>query len=144
MPHCRSGLRRCISEFGHPRSGLSRRGPAISEITGAVIPRGLRLDGRSLVPLLKAPKAKGADRFVVGHAANQGGKTADHPYDGGAVRNTRFRFTSNRHLCDSKADPGETKDVSNEQPKVVSEMRAAYDTRREGVIADCTEREKSR
>jgi len=102
--------------------------PTLAEIAGAKIPEGVKLDGRSLVPLLKNPEAAWADRMLFTHvgrwAKGQGEKAK---YANCAVRNSRFRLVNNTELHDIKADPGETRNVIEQHPEVVAQMRAAYD-----------------
>ena len=98
----------------------------IAEAAGAKIPEHIKLDGRSLMPLLKNPKAAWADRFVFIHASNQGGEIEKRKYEGCAVRSGQFSLVNNKQLYDLKADPGQERDVSSEHATLVAEMQAAY------------------
>lgn len=101
--------------------------PTLVELTGAKLPD-VKLDGRSLVPLLKDPQAPWAERQVFVHVGRwPKGKVAEAKYEKCAVRTLRYRFVNNKELYDIKADPGETKDVSAQHPEVVAELRRAYD-----------------
>jgi arylsulfatase len=101
--------------------------PTLAQIAGAKLPD-VRLDGRSLLPLLKNPQAEWADRFLFTHVGRwEKGKAADAKFTNCAVRNTRFRFVNNQELYDLKADPGEKNNVIADHPEVVAVMRAAYD-----------------
>jgi len=101
--------------------------PTLAEITGAKLPP-VSLDGRSLVPLLKNPKAGWPDRFLFTHVGRwEKGKVEEAKFRNCAVRNERFRFVNNQELYDLKADPGERNNVLAEHPDVVTQMRAAYD-----------------
>ncbi|WP_339904937.1 arylsulfatase [uncultured Cyclobacterium sp.] len=44
-----------------------------------------------------------------------------------AVRNERYRFVNNSELYDLSQDPGETRNIVEEQPELIAEMRAAYE-----------------
>jgi arylsulfatase len=102
--------------------------PTLAELAGAKIPDGIQLDGRSLVPLLKDAGAPWPDRYFFTHVGRwPKGKAVESKYAGCAVRNARFRFENNRELHDIMNDPGETKNVIDQFPEVVKEMRAAYD-----------------
>jgi arylsulfatase len=102
--------------------------PTLAELAGAKPPAGVKLDGRSLVPLLKDAKAAWPDRHLFVHVGRwPKGKAADSKYAKCAVRTERFRLVNNVELYDIKADPGETKNVIAEHPKEVAAMRAAYD-----------------
>jgi len=101
--------------------------PTVAEIAGAKVPEGVKLDGRSLLPLLKDPKAPWEDRFIFIHTGNWGGTAADAKMKGFAVRSNQFRLVENGSLYDIKADRGETKNVIAEHPDIAAKMRAAYD-----------------
>jgi arylsulfatase len=102
--------------------------PTLAEIAGAKIPDGLKLDGRTLTPLLKNPAADWPDRYLFVHVGRwEKGKAEASKFDKCAVRNSRFRLVNNTELYDIKADPGETKNVITEHPQAVAAMRAAYD-----------------
>lgn len=102
--------------------------PTFAELAGAKIPDGVKLDGRSLVPLLKDPNAPWDDRCLFTHVGRwQRGKAAESRFAHCAVRNSRFRLVNNKELHDIQNDPGETKNVLDQFPDAVKEMRAAYD-----------------
>ena len=100
------------------------------EITGATTTPQMQrqLEGRSLVPLLKNPKAEWGDRMLVHHAGRwSNGAAAQAKYAKSAIQNSRFTLVNNTELYDLKVDPGETTNVISEHPEVVAELRAAYD-----------------
>jgi len=102
--------------------------PTLAELAGAKLPEGVKLDGRSLVPLLKDPGAPWDDRYVFVHVGRwPHGKAADSKHSACAVRNARFRLVNDRELYDIRNDPGETKNVIDQFPEVVAQMRKAYD-----------------
>src|SRR5206468_296883 len=100
----------------------------LAEIAGAKVPAGLKLDGRSFVPLLKDPNANWPERYVFVHVGRwEKGRAEESKYAKCAVRSNRFRFVNNAELHDIKNDPGETRNVIAEHAQVVAAMRAAYD-----------------
>lgn len=102
--------------------------PTLAELAGARTPPGAKLDGRSLVPLLKNPAAPWADRFLFVHLGRwPKGSAADSKYAQCAVRTARFRLVNNRELFDIPNDPGETTNVIDQHPDQLARMRAAYD-----------------
>ena len=104
--------------------------PTLAEISGATTtPKMQRqLEGRSLLPLLKDPKAEWADRMLVHHAGRwKEGMAEQSKYTKSAIQNSRFTLVNNQELYDLESDPGETKNVIAEHPQVVAELRAAYD-----------------
>jgi arylsulfatase A-like enzyme len=102
----------------------------LAEVAGATLSDDVKkqVEGRSLVPLLKDPKAEWADRTLVTHVGRwPKGQAAQSKYAGSAIQNTRFTLVNNQELYDLKADPGETKNVIADHPDVVAQLRAAYD-----------------
>ena len=92
-----------------------------------------KLDGRSLVPLLKNPGAPWPDRYVFTHVGRWAkGQAAASKYAKCRVRNTRYSLVNigpakKWELYDLKTDPGEKNDIAAEHPDVVKRMDAAYD-----------------
>ena len=86
------------------------------------------LDGRSLLPLLKDPKAHWPDRELFVHCGRWNpGKRDDFKFKKCAVRTERWRFVNNQSLYDIANDPDETTDVADSHPEVVAELRKSYD-----------------
>ncbi len=110
--------------------------PTVAEIAGATIPPevAVKLDGRSLVPLLKDPAAPWPDRLLFTHVGRWArGKAEESKYAKCAVRNTQYNMVCSTggqkkwELYDLKADPSETHDLAVERPEVVKQLDAAYD-----------------
>ena len=102
--------------------------PTLADVAGVdKLPDG-QVEGRSLVPLLKKPKAKWKDRHLFTQRARwrTGSEPNDHQWKGFAVRNQRYRLVD-KALYDMVKDPNQTTDVAAKNPKVVKSMRAAYD-----------------
>jgi len=102
--------------------------PTLTEFTGAKLPENVRLDGRSLVPLLQNPKAEWPDRILFTHVGRwDRGKAADSKFEKCSVRSSRFQLVNNSELYDLKNDPSEKQNVISDHPEVVAKFRAAYD-----------------
>jgi len=102
--------------------------PTIAELAVAKLPDGLKLDGRSFVPLLRNPAADWPDRYLFTHVGRwEMGKVEEAKFKNCAVRNVRFHLVNNAELYDIKADPGETRNVLAEHSEVVAQMRSAYE-----------------
>ena len=104
--------------------------PTLAEIAGADLTADLRrqVEGRSLLPLLKNPQAAWPERTLVTHVGRWApGKTAAAKYANCSIQNSRFTLVNNRELYDLQLDPGETKNVIQQRPEIVAELRAAYD-----------------
>ena len=112
--------------------------PTLAEVAGAKLPADLKLDGRSLVPLIKDADAPWPDRNFFFHTGRwakaglagkfgQGDPNPDHSkYRSFGVRDETWRVV-NKRLYNLKNDPGETTDVSKQYPEVVAKMVSAFD-----------------
>ena len=112
--------------------------PTLAEIAGASIPKGLDLDGRSLLPLIETPEAPWEDRYLIFHkgrwnkkgAPGRWGKGDTNPdnykFRGFAVRNEQYRLVGG-WLYDIEKDPSENNNIKSEFPEVADEMRKAYE-----------------
>jgi arylsulfatase len=102
--------------------------PTLVELCRGTVPEKVKLDGRSLVPLLKDPKAEWPDRYLFVHRGRwDRGKVKEAKYSNCAVRSQRFRLVNNKELYDIENDPGEKSNVIDKYPAVVAAMRKAYD-----------------
>ena len=108
--------------------------PTLLEITGTPMPDQLKqqIEGRSLIPILKNPATDWEDdRHLVHHVgAWEPGDAAKSKHKRVSIQNKRFTLVNNKNgeeLFDLKNDPGETKNVINEYPEVVAQLRTLYD-----------------
>jgi arylsulfatase A-like enzyme len=109
-----------------------------------------QLEGRSLLPLLQDPLAPWPERTLVTHVGRwPQGKAADSKYAHCSIRNTRWQLVSDTaepqphwQLFDLRADPGETNDVSAQNPQVCKELETAYD-RWWASVTPCLENESA-
>ena len=110
--------------------------PTLLEAAGASAPEGVKLDGRSILPLLKGEGEDWEDRyvFIQSHRGN-----APVEFNHFAMRNQEWKLLRNtgfgeeREVKDTSfelyhiaIDPGETMDVAGEFPKRVEEMKRDY------------------
>ncbi len=103
--------------------------PTLAALAGAHLPDG-QVEGRNLLPLMEGMTANWPDRFLFAHKGRW--KTGEEPnqfkLQNFAVRNQRFRLVGNDALYDMVKDPSQTENLIEEHPKLVEEMRAAYET----------------
>ncbi len=99
--------------------------PTLCELAGLPLPAGG--DGKSFAPVLRDPNAVWRDSII--HVYPRGERI------GRAIRTSRYRLvewknagaaadTAVYELYDYEADPAETKNLAESQPKVVEELRA--------------------
>jgi len=100
--------------------------PTLAEACGASLPEGLRIDGVSLLPLLSGRTATRdwPDRtiFVQWHRGD-----VPQRFRNCCAITQRFKLVDGRELYDLPADPSEQRDVSDEYPQVVADLRADYE-----------------
>jgi arylsulfatase len=102
--------------------------PTLAELCGVDVPNSLKLDGRSLVPLLRNPPSDWPDRFLFTHLGRwERGQIAESKYKECAVRSQRYRLVNNSELYDIVNDPGQMQNIIEQHPTLVSGMRKAYD-----------------
>jgi arylsulfatase A-like enzyme len=97
--------------------------PTLAELSGVALPEGVKLDGVSLVPVLKGAPAP-ADRVLFVHS-----QRIDIPvkWRKSAVMTERFRLINGEELYDIQADPGQAVDIAPKHPDAVKDLRASYD-----------------
>lgn len=99
--------------------------PTLLEMTGVKPPENVKFDGVSITSLLDADKkVDWPDRYVISDSQ----RVRDPiKWRGSAVMSKRYRLINGKQLYDMSVDPGQTKNVAKENPKVVEDMRAFYD-----------------
>ena len=104
--------------------------PTLAAIAGAELSDEVKqqVEGLSLLPLLKNPKAEWPYRTLVHHVGRwEKGKAEDLKYTTCSIQDDRFALVNNKELYDLKVDPGEQKNVISKHPEVVEKLRAAYE-----------------
>lgn len=99
--------------------------PTLVELCGLQpVPADYPLDGRSVVPLLRDPQTEWADRVVITDSQ----RVIDPvKWKQSATMTERWRLINGVELYDIDADPGQQNDLAAQHPKVVAELRAAYE-----------------
>jgi arylsulfatase A-like enzyme len=99
--------------------------PTVLDLCGATTRS--KLDGRSLLPLMKDEKAPWPDRMLVINYSRMPTKNPDEAtpqIHGAAVLWQRWRWLNNQALYDLEKDPLQQKDVAAEHPEIAAKMRA--------------------
>ena len=116
--------------------------PTFAELAGAPLDDAARaqVEGRSLVPLLKNPRAGWTDRLLVTHVGRwERGEAARSAYRNASVRNKDFQLVSAMkpkddasspqwELFDLKSDPGQKTNVLARFPAVARDLEESYET----------------
>ncbi len=120
--------------------------PTLLEIGGVSLPAHVKLDGRSLAPLLLGDGGTNwADRMLFFQQCRPDLEGIDRPrpFTHCAVRSQQYKIVmtaadpaeqetraigfEETQLFDMAADPGEKNDIARDHPQIVREMRAAYE-----------------
>jgi arylsulfatase len=110
--------------------------PTLCEFSGVAIPSEVaaKVEGRSLVPLLRDGKAAWPDRPLFTHLGRwDRGKMAETAYRQCRVREGKWSLVNVKNtpktweLYDVSADPGEQNDLVKQHPDVVARLAATYD-----------------
>jgi len=98
--------------------------PTLLEACGVAVPENVKLDGRSILPLLQGKSVDWPDRtlYFQWHRGD-----APEPFRACAARSTDYKLVNGVELYDMQSDPLETKDVAAEHPAVVARMRGDYE-----------------
>ena len=98
--------------------------PTLVELCGLEKPRGVKLDGDSLAPLLMEPRADWPDRALVVDS-----QRIENPekWRKSAAMTDRWRLVNGKKLYDMKVDPAQRDDVARAHQDVVQELRAVYE-----------------
>ncbi len=119
--------------------------PTLAELAGAKIPddAARKLEGRSLVPLLKDPGAPWADRILFTHVGRwERGRAAESKYAQVSARNSRFHLVNAARqgekweLFDLASDPGEKINVIDRHPEAARTLKTAIDRWWEELLPD--------
>ena len=96
--------------------------PTLCEIIGAPLPAGREIDGKTLLPLLKAGGGESPHEYLF-HQWTRVRPEADKNW---AVRDRRYKLV-NGELFDLQADPGESKNIAADHPDVVKRLRGEFE-----------------
>ena len=98
--------------------------PTLIDLCGLKQPAGVKLDGRSLAPLLTGPAKGWPDRTLV--VQFQQSTKAPTKWRA-AVMTDRWRLVGQKTLHDIRADAGQQTDVAGKHPDVVTALHKAYE-----------------
>lgn len=110
-------------------SGLPVHGcdlfPTLLDLAGLPAPAQLRLDGQSLLPLLRGSGSLPAERAFFWHFPhyNMHGSVPASAVRVGDLKLIAFYETGRHELYDLRADPGETRDLSNSRPETLHTLK---------------------
>ena len=103
--------------------------PTLIDLAGIAPPKGVKFDGRSILPLLEgnANEADGSwrDRILVTDSQRV---MEPIKWRRSAVMTSRWRLVNGAELYDIKRDPGQENDVAAAQPDVVARLKAFYES----------------
>lgn len=95
--------------------------PTLCEAAGAPLPTGRKLDGYSLLRLLRKGEGSSPRRYVY----HQWCRVKPDPNRNWAISDGRYKLADGM-LFDLEKDPGETTDLASREPSRVDELRKAF------------------
>ncbi len=98
--------------------------PTLLDLAEVERPNGPKLDGVSLKPLLEGDSANWPSRQIFTHADQQANPLNPYP---GCVRDQRFKMVNGKELYDLEADPGESTNIADREPRRMAQMIADYE-----------------
>ena len=101
--------------------------PTFIELCKLNQPKGLPIDGRSIVPLLTGNRRAWPDRTMI--RQYQGGvffRFSPEPWRESVVMTERWRLVNGFELYDIEEDPAQRKDIASSHPEVVEQLRKEY------------------
>jgi hypothetical protein len=99
--------------------------PSLAELTGVKVVSEKPLDGVSLAPLLLGPTGAWPDRPIFSH------------WNGSvSVRTQQYRLDSSGKLFDMIKDPGQTRDISKDEPEPAKRLADAVASWKRDVLAE--------
>jgi arylsulfatase A-like enzyme len=98
--------------------------PTLAELCGIEKPKDVKLDGRSMVPLLRGGDFAWPDRTLLVHS-----QRIEHPQKGRkcSVMTERFRLVNGKELYDITTDPSQQKNVAADYPDEFKKLSKEYD-----------------
>lgn len=121
------GTPRDLPQLAHVQDVL----PTLLDIVGAKPPADFRLDGISLLPLMRGTAQDLPDRTLFINYSRMpisGEQESVVKMDGAAVLWRRWRYLNNRELYDLATDPLQQRDVAAEHPQIVAELRGRLES----------------
>jgi arylsulfatase A-like enzyme len=118
--------------------------PTILDMCGVTLPVGVKLDGESLLPLMRGETATWPDRtlFIQQSRPDANGWNVPRPYTHCAARGERYKIVMSApgrdtfsramgmeetELYDMENDPGEEHNIAGDHPDIVFQMRKRYE-----------------
>ena len=98
--------------------------PTLLDACGVAKPRDLRLDGRSLLPLIRDARPSWPDRHLV-FQWHRGDRP--EPFRNCAIRAGKYKLVDGKELFDLDADPSESTGIAAHHPGIVRDLRRAYE-----------------
>ena len=98
--------------------------PTLTELCGLPLPANRKLDGKSLVPLLRGHGSDWPERTLFAHFQRE---EIPPKWTRSVVMTERWRLVDGKELYEIKVDPGQSVDVADQNYEVVKSLKAKYE-----------------
>ena len=104
--------------------------PTLSELCGIDYSIENKLDGKSLLPLLKNKNPEWEDRYLIHHWRRT------------SIRNQQYRLDYNGNLFDMVNDPGQKTNIAADKPNIYTELNEALNRWKKEVLSELLEKDE--
>lgn len=99
--------------------------PTILDLCGIEHNATLAFEGKSIKPLLRKPSSGWEDRIIITDTQRKEFLTK---WKDASIMNNQYRLIKGEELYNIKEDPGQKTDIANQNPDIVKQLRAAYES----------------
>ena len=104
--------------------------PTLSELCNINYSTEKKLDGKSLLPLLKNKNPEWEDRYLIHHWRRT------------SIRNQQYRLDYNGNLFDMVNDPGQKTNIAADKPNIYTELNEALNRWKKEVLSELPEKDE--
>jgi arylsulfatase A-like enzyme len=96
--------------------------PTLLDVCRVEPPKDVRIDGRSMLPLIEGKTLPQRTLFFQWHRGDM-----PNPHQNAAAHGGRYKLVDGKELYDLESDPAEANNIARQQPDVAKKLRGEYD-----------------